>query len=980
MSGEKQQNWLLARPEVSVAQAAELAQERYGAVGKVREAGSQQDRNFIVHDVKEPLLLKINNPVVGKETAELMVAAAEKLAVEGVATPRVLATLTGEKVTQVSVGAGETAQVLAFELLNGDSFVTANAGFTGVEAQQLGQLAGSVVAAFADFEHSHSTRNLQWELSQAATVVAQLLHTLPAAKQEFCNNKTTAAAKILTELQAELPQQIIHADITGDNVMRGSDGKLYVIDLGDVCRSYRVAELAVLLADVLGATGDLALVGRAVRGFAAKIALTDAEFAALWPLVVLRGAVLAVSGYSQLLVDPDNDYAASRMEHEWRVFELAAAQDYEEITAFLRLAAGKAHKPQLAYKPLLPGIQTATVIDLSVTSPHLQEGNWFGGEAVENSLAVKALQTSQVALLRFGEARLTRAGNDVLQSYATKTRFVELVSRAGVPVYAPCEATAVMVSAAQNNAVALPAIELRFSGAVLRLDGVCSALVSDKTQIAAGQLLGYVIDNGAGYGAVRITRRAPGVETIADTAAGEFGVSGSEYEASWALDPSPILGVLSAPDVLLLKAGEQRRRDAAMGSAAERYYADPPQIERGWGARLFDTEARPYLDLVNNVTAIGHSHPRLARAVQQQMQLLNTNSRFLYRAYADFTELLLEHSPSPELDSVIPVNSGSEAVDLALKLARAYTGRKHIIALKEAYHGWTYGADAVSTSAYDNPYAAASRPDWVHLVSAPNDYRGEHRGQDAAQKYAAEVAATAAELLAADKAPAAFISESVLGNAGGVVPPAGYLQAAYAAIRKAGGVAIADEVQVGYGRLGTAFWGCEMQGAVPDIIAVAKAAGNAFPFGAVLTRREILDALVAEGMFFSSAAGAPVSAVAGRTVLEVIRDENLQQNAAVVGAHLQAGLAQLAQKYPAIGKVHGSGLYLGIELVADSDLTPATELTAKICNRFLAYGMIVQPTSERQNVLKMKPPMVLSKQDAESFLFAFEQILAEFSA
>ncbi|MGA5535067.1 aminotransferase class III-fold pyridoxal phosphate-dependent enzyme [Mycolicibacterium nivoides] len=454
-----------------------------------------------------------------------------------------------------------------------------------------------------------------------------------------------------------------------------------------------------------------------------------------------------------------------------------------------------------------------------------------------------------------------------------------------------------------------------------------------------------------------------------------------EYETDGAADPSRILGVPSVPDPLAELRAVRTRRDRAMGGAAERYYAEPPQIERGWGTRLIDTQGRAYLDMVNNVTAIGHSHPRLADAVGRQLNVLNTNSRFLYQAYADFTNKLLAYSPDPSLDTAIPVNSGSEAIDLAIRLARVATGRRDVIATREGYHGWTMGADAVSTSAFDNPNALSSRPDWVHLVDAPNAYRGPFRGPDAGARYAAQVSDVTAALVSENRAPAAFICEPVLGNAGGVIPPEGYLAEAYAAIRRHGGLAIADEVQVGYGRLGAAFWGSQMQGVVPDIIAVAKAAGNAYPIGAVITSREIVDALRAEGTFFSSAAGAPAGAVAGSVVLDVIREEGLQANAARVGAYLHQRLSKLSEKHPTIGAIHGCGLYLGVELVRDREsLTPATAETAWLCERLLDLGVIMQATSERQNVLKVKPPLTLTIDEADAFANAVDVALTELNA
>jgi 4-aminobutyrate aminotransferase-like enzyme len=327
------------------------------------------------------------------------------------------------------------------------------------------------------------------------------------------------------------------------------------------------------------------------------------------------------------------------------------------------------------------------------------------------------------------------------------------------------------------------------------------------------------------------------------------------------------------------------------------------------------------------------------------------------------------------LDTVIPVNSGSEAVDLALRLAQLSTGRRDVIALREGYHGWTMGADAVTTSAFDNPSALESRPAWVHLADAPNSFRGPHRGPDSAAAYAAQVSSIADRLALEGRPPAAFISEPVLGNAGGVIPPDGYLPAVYDAIRAHGGLAIADEIQVGLGRLGDAFWGWQLLGAEPDIVTVAKAAGNAYPLGAVVTRREIVEALREEGAFFSSAGGAPAGAVAGEAVLDVIESESLQANAREVGAHLRRRLEELAARHPLIGTVHGAGLYLGVELVRDG-LAPASAETAEVCERLLDEGIIMQPTSERSNVLKVKPPLTLTRADADVFVDALDRVLA----
>lgn len=441
-------------------------------------------------------------------------------------------------------------------------------------------------------------------------------------------------------------------------------------------------------------------------------------------------------------------------------------------------------------------------------------------------------------------------------------------------------------------------------------------------------------------------------------------------------DPAPLLSLPSAnwlPDVHQTRA----HRDAAIPSAAERYYEQPPAIERGWREILYDTTGRGYIDMVNNVAGIGHGHPRMADAVAQQLLTLNTNSRFLYSSLASYVERLRELAPDPSLSAVMLVNSGSEAVELALKLAHAHTRRRDVVALREAYHGWTGWSDAVSTSAFDNPSALGSRPAHVQVADAVNAYRGKYT--DAAS-YVADFEALLTRLDEKGTPVGAFIAEPVFGNGGGVTYPPGYLAAAYAAVRKRGGVCIADEVQVGLGRLGHYTWGVQQQGVVPDIIAVAKALGNSYPLGAVYTTLEIAASLAREGMFFSSAGGATASAVAGLAVLDIMRDEGLQANAAAVGDHLAKRLRGLMEKHTIVGCIHGLGLYQGVELVRDRDTKePAKEETAWVCERLLDYGVVMQPTSERQNVLKIKPPLTLTREHADVFVDALDAVLGELS-
>lgn len=503
------------------------------------------------------------------------------------------------------------------------------------------------------------------------------------------------------------------------------------------------------------------------------------------------------------------------------------------------------------------------------------------------------------------------------------------------------------------------------SEATVRLWGV-KPLLQPGAAVLKGQVIGEV----EGPLTVQLCRadlpaplfcapsRAPAWQTLCPSPAALLGLA---CDAEPELDPEALLA----------------RRDASFARSQKHYYVDPPRIERGWRNHLIDMQGRSYLDMLNNVAVLGHGHPRMAAVAARQWSLLNTNSRFHYAAIAEFSERLLALAPAG-MDRVFLVNSGTEANDLAIRLAWAYSGGRDMLSVLEAYHGWSVAADAVSTSIADNPQALSSRPDWVHPVTAPNTYRGEFRGQDSAPDYVRSVEHNLAKIAASQRQLAGFICEPVYGNAGGISLPPGYLQRVYALVRAQGGVCIADEVQVGYGRMGHFFWGFEEQGVVPDIITMAKGMGNGQPLGAVITRREIAEALEAEGYFFSSSGGSPVSCRIGMAVLDVMEEEKLWENAQVVGGHFKARLEALIERHPLVGAVHGSGFYLGLELVRNRQtLEPATEETTLLCDRLRELGIFMQPTGDYLNILKIKPPMVTSRRSVDFFVDMLSKVLDE---
>ncbi len=418
-----------------------------------------------------------------------------------------------------------------------------------------------------------------------------------------------------------------------------------------------------------------------------------------------------------------------------------------------------------------------------------------------------------------------------------------------------------------------------------------------------------------------------------------------------------------------------RRRH--LGPSLSISYQKPLKIVRGAGPYLFDADGRAYLDSVNNVNHVGHCHPRVVAAAHAQSAVLNTNTRYLHDLLVEYARRLAATLPEP-LEVCYLVNSGSEANDLALRLARTCTGRHDAVVTSGAYHGTTICVGELSPYKYDGP-GGSGRPPHVHQVPAPDVYRGPHKESDpeAGEKFAADVEQAIERAAGDGRQIAAFFCESMISCGGQVIPPAGYLQAAYRHVRNAGGICVADEVQVGFGRPGSAFWAFETQGAVPDVVTLGKPIGNGHPLSAVVTTRELADAF-ANGMeYFNTFGGNPVSCAVGLAVLDVIEEEGLQANARVVGDHLLSRLRQLATRHRLIGDVRGRGLFLGIELVRDRDtLEPAAEEATTVIEAMRDRGVLLTTEGPFHNVLKIKPPMVWTTAHADIFTDTLDEVLA----
>ena len=416
---------------------------------------------------------------------------------------------------------------------------------------------------------------------------------------------------------------------------------------------------------------------------------------------------------------------------------------------------------------------------------------------------------------------------------------------------------------------------------------------------------------------------------------------------------------LSLEEILKMR-GEHISESLSIG------HGKPLHITRGEMQYLYSRSGEKYLDLVNNVCHVGHCNPHVVSAGQKQMAVLNTNTRYIYDGLTQYIQRLSYTLPEG-LDYGFLVNSGSEANELAIRLARAYTNNHDIVVMEGAYHGHTGMLIDLSPYKFRGPGGKGIAEDWVHVAPVPDTFR------DNSRDYLNEF-----EGIVRDAKPiAGFIVESMLSCAGQIPFPQGYLAKSFELIRNVGGLCIADEVQVGFGRLGSKMWAFEEHGVIPDIVVMGKPIGNGHPMAAVFTTKEIADSF--KGMeFFSTFGGNPVSCAIGMAVMDVIEEKNLIENSKLMGELFIDGLTKLKNRYEIIGDIRGKGLFLGIELVKNrSSLEPAPKEAKLLVDGMLSKNILLSIDGPRKNVIKIKPPMVISKEDVDRTIKSLNEVFSD---
>jgi 4-aminobutyrate aminotransferase-like enzyme/Ser/Thr protein kinase RdoA (MazF antagonist) len=1016
-------------PRFSVEDGRRLGREFFGieAEGEVCPLPSERDQNFLLRlESGDAFVLKIANASERRERLEFQNDVMGRLNRDpgGPLCPRPVAGPGGEQIFSVTHPAGRSHFVRCVSYLPGTPLGGVRP-HDGTLLCDLGAFTARLVKALSAIEGPDPQPDLIWNVRNGPRVIAEYGGDIDDPEKRRILRTVFRLFEHHADSIKRLPDVLAHNDGNDWNIIIAPPertvrafGRMSVagiIDFGDMTRSPSLTDLAVVLAYAMLGKGDpLAAAVSVIKGYHAVLPLAQEDAEALFGLVCLRLCMSAAIAARQKALDPKNDYLSISEAQVGMLLEEMARMPASLPGCVFRAACG--HAPVAGAETALRWIsekgthgefadvlgfaltpENTVPLDLSVGSPLFErEEHWTDMAAFASLVDFEmAASGARVGVGRYGEARLLytspvfKSPENPLADGRTIHFGVDLFVPAGTPVHAPLDG---IVHSFRDNAADLdygPTVILEHSPEPgVRFFTLYGHLSRESLQ---GLAPGRAVGRGERIAAVGGRNENGGwpphlhfqIMTEMLGLEGDFpGVAPASWRRFWMTivpDPSLILGLSEESVRPPGRPPEELAalRQRLLGPSLSLSYRVPLKIVRGDGRYLFDHEGRVFLDAVNNVPHVGHCHPRVVEAVRRQAAVLNTNTRYLHDLILEYAERLTALLPEP-LQVCFFVNSGSEANDLALRMARTFTGRRDVIVIDGAYHGNLSSLIDISPYKFDGP-GGAGRPHETRKVPMPDPYRGLYRDDPwAGSRYAVHIGEVIAELAESGRKPAAFIAEPVLSCGGQIVPPPGFLEEAFRRVRSVKGVCIADEVQTGFGRCGTHFWAFETQDVRPDIVTLGKPIGNGHPLGAVITTREIADAFATGMEYFNTFGGNPVSCAAGLAVLDVIRDEKLQENALKTGGRLRDNLQRLQGKHDLIGDVRGLGLFLGLEFVLDRETrTPAPLHAAYIVERMRGEGILLSTDGPDRNVIKIKPPLVFTAADADLLADRLDAILSE---
>ncbi len=1000
-----------SRPDLDEAVALDAVREHYGLDGTLTPLSGERDRNFLLEvDGGVRYIVKVSSPDEPQPILEFENRMIERLAADtNILVPGLVAARSGETLIEHEDPTGTTHRVRIMEFLPGMLLANVSPRSEALMVD-IGRCMADLDSALGAVpEHPPARVDFHWALGHAGEVMERGLSLLEGEQKALIERAITLFRGKEPEFFG-LGSQMIHGDVNDHNVLvsptHGGEHRVTgIIDLGDAHSAPRAFDLAIAIAySILGTPDPFAAAAALTRGYHGTHRLLEQELDVTMSLVRARlGQSVCIAAWRREEGEADEYHLVSE-QPAWRMLRRLDSVPDAIATGTLRDACGFDACPRSAplrkwlvmqeFSPVMeqPEDERAIgVLDLSVSSPDLTGRDTDDTSTfTERIFSLMSEQGITLGIGRFLEPRSLypkdafagREGDP--REHRTIHLGIDLFDKPGALVRSPLGGR---VKSVRDNDARLdygPTVILEHDGPAgpfwtlyghLQRTSVDDLVSGDPVE--AGQTIariGPYPENGDWPPHLHFQ-----IMTDLLDFEGEFPGAALPRErsvwASFSPDPNLVLR-LPGETTYVESNGLEQRRKHVLGQNLSLSYDEPIHVVRGRGAYLYDSLGREYLDGVNNVAHVGHEHPVVVRAGQRQMGVLNTNTRYLHAAVLQYAERLSALFPDP-LSVCFLVNSGSEANELALRLARVHTGGEAVICLEGGYHGSTQATIDVSHSKFTGQ-GGRGPPPWVAVAPMPDAFRGLYRSDDPARasRYAAHVGEGFERLATTGYAASAFLAESMLSCGGQIELPEGYLAAAYEQARANGAVCIADEVQVGFGRVGSHMWGFEIQGVVPDIVTLGKPIGNGHPLGAVVTTPEIA-ASFANGMeFFSTFGGNPVSAAIGLAVLRVIDDEQLQAHAVEVGGKLKAGLGALAGKHDVIGDVRGRGLFLGIEFVRNrQSLEPAADVASYAVGRLKKRGVLLSTDGPDGNVIKIKPPMPFSDADAQRLVRELDEVL-----
>jgi len=999
------------KPRFSETEVQALLRRDFGLEGALTPLVSERDQNFRVASDAGTFVLKIGNAREDEQIILLQEAVLDHVAfvAPSLGVPRVIRTACGAPhLRWEHEGSQHLVRLLSY--LPGQLY--SPVASSPALRRSLGACAGRLSRALQGFGHPAAHRTgFIWNLDEVSALepwVADIVDPMHRAVVE--RHFARYRSRVLPHL-ARLRGAVVHQDLNDNNLLVNEQGTAVtgMIDFGDLTFGRQVNELAVVVAYTLMDAGDLAASATdVIAGYVSEFPLQAEELDVLFDLAAMRLAGSVCISSHRVTRFPDNAYLSISQVSALRLLErldqchpalLAAVarhaagrpavDEHEAIMRWLEDEAPEAH-PLFDFDLQRAGRMVVSLVDGAPGMEHGADPDAYGHWLTDQMADVGAT----MAIGNYGERRDVYTTAQFRDPMCAEPRSqhlgLDLFVPAGTPLHAPYAGTVVSVV---DNAVPRdygPTVILEHragAGGPLfyTLYGHLARESLDRfvpgDRVAAGQRIGSIGSAAVNGG------WAPHLhfQIITDLLGLVGNFPGVGHPSLWpvwrqiAPDPNLVLGLAPesftvdpAPPAALLG-----RRERVIGPSLSTSYRHKLKMVRGEGTWLFDHTGRGYLDCVNNICHVGHAHPHVVEALSRQAAILNTNTRYLHDTLIEYAERLGGTFPDP-LSVVYMVCSGSEANELALRMARTVTGQRDVITLDWGYHGHTAACIEVSPYKF-NRAGGQGRAAHVQVATLPDPYRGRWRGTGAAAAHS--YADAIDDCLAAIEArtgggAAAFIAEAISGCGGQVMYPEGYLGEAACRVRDVGGLMIVDEVQTGFGRVGSHFWAHELQDVVPDIVTIGKPIGNGHPMAAVITTPAIAAAF-ANGMeFFSSFGGNPVSAAVGMAVLDVIEDEGLQARAWLTGDYLIGRLRDLADRHEVIGDVRGAGLFLGVDLVRDrTTRTPATDEARRVVNAMREAGILLSTDGPADNVIKIKPPMAFGVAEADLLVEGLDAVL-----